>query len=297
LLRCINLLERPDRGQILIDGTDLMTLSHDELKEWRRQIGMIFQHFNLLESRSVFENIALPLELMGMSKQDITARVDELLELVHLKSHQQHYPHQLSGGQKQRVAIARALSTKPRILLCDEATSALDPKSTATILHLLKDINARLGVTIVLITHEMDVIKQICHKGAVLDRGHLIESGTVLKLYSNPESTITRQFVQKALHLELPRKIQKKLQSIPNENKSHLVRLTFVGKDSDQPMITILVKRFDIAVNIIQANIETIQDLTIGYTICELSGAPAAIDQAITYLRTTSIKVEVLGYV
>jgi D-methionine transport system ATP-binding protein len=297
LLRSLNLLERPDRGQVIISGTDLMSLSSSALKQWRRKIGMIFQHFYLLESRTVFGNVALPLELMGMPPQDIEREVHALLELVNLRSHHQHYPHQLSGGQKQRVAIARALATKPRLLLCDEATSALDPQSTAAILSLLKDINRRLGVTIVLITHEMDVIKQICHRGAVLDHGHLVESGTVLKLYANPESNITRQLVQKALHLELPSKIQQNIQADPDENKSHLVRLTFVGKDSDQPLITTLIKKFDLTINIVQANIETIQDVTVGYTVCQFSGDTKSINEALAYINLTSIKAEVLGYV
>ena len=297
LLRSVNLLEKPSSGQVIIDQVDLTKLSTSELNAQRRKIGMIFQHFNLLESRTAYENIALPLELIKLPKEQIEKEVTALLELVKLKEHKNHYPHQLSGGQKQRVAIARALATKPHILLCDEATSALDPKSTASVLTLLKEINRKLGVTILLITHEMDVIKQICHRAAVLNQGKLIEYGTVIELFAKPKSEITRQLVQKALHLELPSSIRKGLQREPDPTKSRLVRFTFVGNDSSQPLITTLVQKFNVTINIIQANIENIQDATVGFTVCELSGDHDAIDAALTYIKPSSITAEVLGYV
>lgn len=297
LLRIVNLLEKPSNGHIFVEGTDLTTLSPQELKEKRKNIGMIFQHFNLLQSRTAFENIALPLELIGASKEDIEREVTSLLELINLKDHAHHYPNQLSGGQKQRIAIARALATKPSILLCDEPTSALDAKSTASVLALLKDINVKLGVTILLITHEMDVIKRICHRASVLDKGELVEYGSVMELFAKPKSVVTRELVQKALHLELPQSIKNTLQCKPDPNKSRLVRFTFVGEDSNQPLITTLVKKFNITINIVQANIENIQEASVGFTVCQLSGDHHAIDEALAYIQPSSITAEVLGYV
>lgn len=297
LLRSINLLEKPTSGQVLINGQDLTSLSSSALKTERHRIGMIFQHFNLLESRTAFENIALPLELQNVPKEKIKEKVTALLALVDLKDRGHHYPSQLSGGQKQRVAIARALATDPYLLLCDEATSALDPKATQAILNLLKSINEKLGVTIVLITHEMDVIKQICHRAAVLDQGNLIEEGTIIALFAKPKTAVTKQLVQKSLHSELPKPIIARLQTEPSTKKSHLVRFTFVGEESTQPLIMTLVQKFNITVNIIQANLEMIQDATIGYTICQLSGEHDAINQALASLNPSSIHAEVIGYV
>lgn len=297
LLRCVNLLTQPDSGQVLIAGTDLCKLSPRQLKLERRKIGMIFQQFNLLQSRTAYENIALPLELEGKSKSEIHTDVTALLELVNLTKQQDSYPSQLSGGQQQRVAIARALATKPAILLCDEATSALDSKSTASILTLLKDINQKLHVTILLITHEMAVIKQICDRAGVLHHGKLIEYGPVIDLFANPRSEITRSLVQKALHLILPESYQTALQAHASPGKSRLVRFTFVGDDSGQPLITTLVQKFNITVNIIQANIEHIQQTRVGFTICQLSGDHAAVDEALAYIRPSAITAEVLGYV
>ncbi len=297
LLRSVNLLERPTSGHVIIDDVDLMLLSAQDLRQRRRHIGMIFQHFNLLESRTAFENIALPMELLNMPRAAIQHEVSSLLELVGLTHHAKHYPNQLSGGQKQRVAIARALTTKPEILLCDEATSALDPKSTFSILQLLKEINRKLNVTILLITHEMDVIKHICDHAAVLHHGQLIESNTVVNLFAKPASIITRQLVQKALHLELPGKIKQQLEPEAHPDKSLLVRFTFVGDDSSLPLITTLVQKFNITINIIQANIESIQDAAVGFTVCQLSGDHKAINDALAYIKPSSITAEVLGYV
>lgn len=297
LLRSVNLLEKPTSGSICIEGVNITTLSAHALKKLRRRIGMIFQHFNLLESRTVFENIALPLELLKHSKQQINTEVSLLLDLIRLKEHQHHYPHQLSGGQKQRVAIARALATKPSILLCDEPTSALDPQSTLSVLRLLKEINRKLGVTILLITHEMDVIKRICDRAGVLDQGKLIEYGPVVQLFARPICEVTQKLVQKSLHIELPSHFKNKLQLEPDPHKSRLVRFTFVGDDSSQPLISTLAKKFDISINIIQANIENIQDATIGFTVCQLIGKQTAIDQALAHIEPSSITAEVLGYV
>ena len=297
LLRTVNLLERPTSGQVLIGQEDITKLNDTALKVRRRKIGMIFQHFNLLSSRTAFENIALPLQLIGESKQTIKQKVDELLQLVHLSQHQDHYPKQLSGGQKQRVAIARALATQPAILLCDEPTSALDANSSASILGLLKSINQQLGVTILIITHELAVIKRICDRVAVLDHGRLIEHGSVLHLFTQPKTQVAKNLVQAALHIELPAALKAKLQLKPDVDKSCLVRFVFVGKDSDLPLMTTLVKQFDLTVNIIQANIDVVQATTIGFTVCQLSGDHSAIEAALNYVKQTSISTEVLGYV
>lgn len=297
LLRTVNLLERPSSGQVIVDQVDLTTLPAAALKLQRQNIGMIFQHFNLLKSRTAFDNIALPLELAGTSKQKIKETVSELLALTKLDPFKNHYPTQLSGGQQQRVAIARALATKPHILLCDEPTSALDPRSTASILKLLREINQQLDVTILLITHEMDVIKQICHRAGVLDHGTMIEQGTIVDLFAKPQSEVTKQLVQKALHIELPSHIKRQLRPTPENHASCLVRFTFVGDDSNLPLITTLVQKFGVTINIIQANIENIREATVGFTVCSMSGDQAAIHNALNYVKPTSITAEVLGYV
>ncbi len=297
LLRTVNLLERPSSGQVMVDQVDLTTLSADALKKQRQHIGMIFQHFNLLKSRTAFDNIALPLELAGTPKHLIKETVSELLALTKLEPYKNHYPLQLSGGQQQRVAIARALATKPHILLCDEPTSALDPRSTAAILKLLREINQQLAVTILLITHEMDVIKQICHRAGVLDHGTMIEQGTIIDLFAKPQSEVTKQLVQKALHIELPLHIKRQLRPTPEHHSSCLVRFTFVGDDSNLPLITTLVQKFHVTINIIQANIENIREATVGFTVCLMSGEQDAINNALNYVKPTSITAEVLGYV
>lgn len=297
LIRTLNYLEKPSSGEVWIDNINLSSLKETQLRKERQQIGMIFQHFNLLTTRTAFENVALPLELIGAPKEEIERKVLPLLTWVGLSKHKNHFPDQLSGGQKQRVAIARALVTQPRLLLCDEVTSALDPKATLSILNLLKEINQKLKITIVLITHEMDAIKHICDRAAVLDRGRLVECASVLQLFSQPKSSITQELVQKFLHLELPNHIKHKLQTNPAPHKTRLVRFTFVGTNSGEPIISHLVKNFDIMVNIIQANIENVQQVTIGFTVCQLIGSAESIDDALAYVKTTSILVEVLGYV
>lgn len=297
LIRSVNLLDRPTSGQVIVNDANITTLSAQELRTHRRDVGMIFQHFNLLESRNAEQNIALPLEFLKQPKSAIDKTVNELLHWIHLEKHRHHYPRELSGGQKQRVAIARALATQPKILLCDEATSALDPQSTMSILKLLKKINQELGVTILLITHEMDVIKHICDRAAVIDHGKIIECGTVLELFAKPQSPITAQLVQKALHLELPEMIKAQLQTEPQSGKARLVRFTFVGDDSAQPFLSTLIQKFNLTINIIQANIEIIQQATVGFTVCSLQGDEAMIDRALATIRSETITAEVLGYV
>lgn len=289
LLRCVNFLERPSDGKVFINNIDLSSLSEKQLREQRRKISIIFQHFNLLESRNVFDNIALPLEIAGKSHQAIQEKVSQLLNLVELQDKIYHFPSQLSGGQKQRVAIARALATDPDVLLSDEATSALDTESTTAILSLLKKINQEFGLTILLITHELEVIKQICDRAAVLDKGEIVEQSLAIDILINPQAIITRQLVQKSLHLP----VMEKSKSI----NSLMLKLTFIGEDSDTPLISSLVKKFDIDINIQQAQIEHIQDIKVGFTICELTGNHIALKDALTYIQSTSIKVEVLNHV
>jgi len=285
LLRCINLLERPTSGQVLVNGINLMKLSPAELRQQRQRIGLIFQHYNLLESRTVFDNIALPLEIMGKSTAEIRAKINELLELVGLSNRKNYFPAQLSGGQKQRVGIARALACNPHILLCDEATSALDTEATATILQLLKKINRELGLTILLITHELEVVKKICDQVGIIDHGHLVEQNSTLNLFSNPQTEIAKQLIQQALHFYEPDE---------HDQGSLIIKLTFIGRDSDEPIISALVKKFDLNFNLRQALIEKVQDTTVGFTICSLSGEKPALEQALKYLQSTSIKTEIL---
>lgn len=286
MLRCINLLERPTQGRVIVNQVDLTSLSTAQLREHRHKIGMIFQHYNLLESRTAFENIALPLEIIHQSTHDINAKVNALLDLIGMQDKKNHLPSQLSGGQKQRIAIARALAADPYVLLCDEVTSALDSESTKSILNLLKQINRELGVTILLITHEIDVIKRICDKTGVMDHGRLVEQDLTIDVLVNPKTTITRQLVQQALHLYVPEQ---------QKDDVLVLKLTFIGDDSNEPLISTLAKRFNISMNIKQALIEKIQETTVGFTICELTGQKADRELAMQYIKSTSVKVEVLN--
>lgn len=294
LLRTVNLLEKPTRGQVFVNQVELTALSAEDLRKVRRKIGMIFQHFNLLQARTVFENIALPLELIGTATREVKQTVSTLLDLVGLQEFAHRYPAQLSGGQKQRVAIARALATQPTVLLCDEATSALDPKATASILNLLQQINQQLGVTILLITHEMDVIKRICHRAGVLEKGKLIEHGSIVDIFARPKAEITKQLVHKTLGaMPLPAIVKNSLPQ-PHDTVTRLVRFTFIGNDSSQPLLSTLIQKFNLTINILQANIETIQSATIGFTLCQLIGQEAAITQALAYIQPAVI-AEVLN--
>ncbi|MDF1759269.1 MAG: ATP-binding cassette domain-containing protein [Coxiellaceae bacterium] len=287
LLRCVNLLERPTEGQVTVDGQSMCDMTTPQLLAARHRIGMIFQHFNLLESRDAFANVALPMQLMHLDKQKIKAKVEQLLELVGLSERMHHYPRQLSGGQKQRVAIARALATDPHVLLCDEATSALDTESTHAILDLLYDIRQRLGITIMLITHELEVVKKICDRVSVIDGGHIIECGRVIDVFSNPQTAVARQLLHPPLDLQLP-------QREDDERQSVFVKLEFIAENSDKPVITDLIRHHNIEVNILRASIENIQSTPFGYTVCELLGTPSDVEQAMNYLKQQEIAVEVL---
>lgn len=295
LIRCVNLLEQPDSGQVFVDNTELTSLSKTKLSDKRRKIGMIFQHFNLLSSRTVFGNIAFPLELAGRSRSEIKNKVDELLELVGLSDKANEYPAKLSGGQKQRVAIARALANEPTILLCDEATSALDPNTTKSILKLLKSINRKLNLTVLLITHEMEVIRAICDKVAVINEGELIEYGDIEQIFINPRHQITKHLTQSVLGIELPLSYQNKLQNLSSENQSPIIKLFFTGEENQSLVISELYKNFGVETKIINAQIESIGATSFGVALARLYGSGAK--KAVAFLQETHPNTEVLGYV
>lgn len=292
LIRLINLLERPTEGRVEVAGHVLSALSEKELSRERKQIGMIFQHFNLLWSRTVAENIAFPLELSGLSKDKRKKRVEELIRLVGLEGRASSYPSQLSGGQKQRVGIARALANNPAVLLCDEATSALDPKTTDSILQLLSDINRSLGITIVLITHEMYVINKICHRVAVLDKGSIVEEGTVRDVFLSPQQAITKEFVgQVAAPLKQQIRIEK-FQSANPDGK--IVQLHFDGKTDQQPAVDRLLHNQAIRVTIIVSELAPSQNGFYGTLVLLINGHQDAVQSAIDQIRSENVKVEVL---
>ncbi|KAA6045264.1 methionine ABC transporter ATP-binding protein MetN [Pantoea sp. Bo_7] len=297
LIRCVNLLERPTSGRVLVDGQDLTALSSGQLTLARRQIGMIFQHFNLMNSRTVAGNVALPLELGNLSRDQIKARVSELLELVGLNDKHDSWPANLSGGQKQRLAIARALASNPKVLLCDEATSALDPATTRSILELLKDINRRLGITILLITHEMDVVKRICDQVAVISNGELIEKDSVSEVFSHPKTPLAQQFIQSTLHLDIPEDYQERMRAQPAAQAVPLLRLEFTGKSVDAPLLSEAARRFNVNNNIISAQMDYAGGVKFGIMLAEMDGSETDTQAAISWLKEHHVKVEVLGYV
>lgn len=298
LVRCINMLEKPTTGKVIIDDKELTAMSDSQLRAERKNIGMIFQHFNLLSSRTVFDNIAFPLELAGASKEVIRSKVDSLLELVGLTDRQFNYPSQLSGGQKQRVGIARALASDPKILLCDEATSALDPQTTKSILELLKDINKRLGITIVIITHEMAVIKEICDRVAVIEGGVIKEQGRVIDVFTNPQSETMKEFVKSVINMELPEGIKKLgVTNQPSPDRDMLVRFRFKGAATNEPLVVNVARKFNLDVSVLYGNIDYIQDVPFGYLIVVIMGDMKAQTEAYSYIKTQPIESEVLGYV
>lgn len=297
LIRCVNLLERPTQGTVLVDGQNLTTLSESQLTQARRQIGMIFQHFNLLSSRTVFGNIALPLELDSTPKAEIKRRVNELLDIVGLSDKHDAYPANLSGGQKQRVAIARSLASNPKVLLCDEATSALDPATTRAILTLLKDINRRLDLTILLITHEMDVVKRICDQVAVISGGRLIEQDTVGQLFSHPKTPLAQQFIHSTLHLDIPEDYIERMTPTQREGTVPLLRMEFTGQSVDAPLLSEVARRFNINNNIISAQMDYAGGVKFGIMLAEMHGQEADTQAAIKFLQEHHANIEVLGYV
>lgn len=288
LIRCINRLEEPTSGKIYINNTDITALDKRKLTTLRRRIGMIFQHFNLMSRKTCSKNIAFPLEIEGHDKKYIKSRVDELLELVDLKDKSNAYPSQLSGGQKQRIAIARALATKPDILLCDEATSALDPTTTKSILKLLKTINETLGITIILITHQMEVIKEICGKVAVISDGRLVEQGNTYDVFSNPVSQVTKNFVK-----DISTEVEEGLYAIDKGSK--LIKITFPDESAGKPVISDIIKKFDIEANIVAGHISSIQGKSYGQLVIALKGEGSLLDNAVSHLSSQNLVIEVIN--
>ncbi|SDZ88294.1 methionine ABC transporter ATP-binding protein [Selenomonas ruminantium] len=299
LVRCINMLERPTGGKVIVDGQDMTALSDSELRAARKDIGMIFQHFNLLSSATVYENIAFPLKLAGKSDSEIKEKVEPLLKLVGLETKAGQYPSQLSGGQKQRVGIARALASEPKVLLCDEATSALDPQTTKAILELIRDINKKLQLTVVVITHEMQVIKDICDKVAVIDKGVIAEQGTVLEVFTNPQQPITKEFISVLLSNELPAAFRGgNISQEPAEDAYLLLRLTFIGESADDPVIADMIRKFpEVETTLLFGNLDHIKYTPFGRMIIGLKGETAQVQAALDYFKTRELKEEVIGYV
>ena len=297
LVRCINLLERPTGGSVVIDGVAMETLSPASLRKRRREITMIFQQFNLLMQRTCLKNVCFPMELAGVKKAEAEKRAMELLEMVGLPDKANAYPAQLSGGQKQRIAIARALATDPKVLLCDEATSALDPATTRSILELLKDINRRLGLTILLITHEMDVVKRICDCVAVISNGELIEQDTVSEVFSHPKTPLAQQFIQSTLHLDIPEDYLERLKTEPTADSVPMLRMEFTGQSVDAPLLSETARRFNVNNNIISAQMDYAGGVKFGIMLTEMHGTQEETQAAIAWLQEHHVKVEVLGYV
>ncbi|MDD6287712.1 methionine ABC transporter ATP-binding protein, partial [Acidaminococcus fermentans] len=291
-------LERPTSGKVFVDGQEMTALSEEQLRKARQNIGMIFQHFNLLASRTVYGNIAFPLEIQGLDKAAIKKKVEPLLDLVGLSDRADHYPSQLSGGQKQRVGIARALASDPKVLLCDEATSALDPQTTESILNLLRDINKRLHITIVMITHQMNVVKEICDRVAVIENGEIIEQGSMVDIFTNPQKATTREFVASIQHNDLPDFVRKlDIHKDYKAGDKALVSLSFIGDSAGEPIVSVLIKEYDTNVNILTANIENLQDTPFGTLLIEVEGDEAHLKKALDYLHERKVKDEVIGYV
>ncbi|MCF2946313.1 methionine ABC transporter ATP-binding protein [Paenibacillus tarimensis] len=288
LIRCVNLLERPTEGRVIVGGTDLTALKSGMLQDARKRIGMIFQHFNLLTTATVRANVAFPLELAKMPRAQIRNRVDELLKLVGLSEHGDKYPAQLSGGQKQRVGIARALANNPHVLLCDEATSALDPQTTSSILSLLLDINRQLGITILLITHEMNVIRSICNRVAVMDKGRVVETGDVLDVFLKPQMQVTKDFVAQ---------VADTIDSghFDNRPEGIVVRVHFIGEVTYEPILYEEVKKTSATFAILQGTVSRMKDTPYGQLVVELRGSAADTGSVLEGLRKRGLDVEVIG--
>ena len=292
LIRLINLLERPTHGQIIINQTDFTALDANALRHQRANIGMIFQHFNLMQTKTVADNIEMPLKLLGVAKAERQKRLNELLEFIDLKHKKDAYPDELSGGQKQRVGIARALANHPKVLLCDEATSALDPQTTQSALALLKKINKEQGITIVMVTHEMDVIESVCDYVAVMEQGKVIENGSTLEIFSQPKHPTTKTFIQTVLQQQLPVNI---LNNLENKNHNSIYNLQFLGTSAQETVVQAAIKQFDISLNILFANMTEINGSVIGQMFIQLLGDAEIIQQTITFFEQNGVKVEQSG--
>ncbi|WP_121604254.1 methionine ABC transporter ATP-binding protein [Virgibacillus sp. Bac332] len=290
LIRCVNLLERPSSGKVTVNNQDLLSLSPKDLREAKRSIGMIFQHFNLLNAKTVFANVAMPLLLANVPKDEVKRRVIELLEFVGLKDKADNYPDQLSGGQKQRVGIARALATKPKVLLCDEATSALDPETTKSILQLLKKINEEYNLTILIITHEMGVIREICDKVAVLDEGKVVEAGSVFEVFAQPKTEIAHKFVRSVMHDDIPRSVYELLKVLDQRQK--IYRIVFLGESTGRPLLSEIAKQYAVDVNVLFGSITELQGTPFGNLIVKLDGDENEINRAIMHIHQQKVTVK-----
>lgn len=299
LIRCINMLEPPTSGEVIINGKDMTKHSARELREERKKIGMIFQHFNLLSNRTVYQNVAFPLELANIPKEEQKKRIEEMLELVGLSDYRDKYPAQLSGGQKQRVGIARAIVSHPSVLLSDEATSALDPETVKSILKLLKDINKKLGITIIMITHQMEVIKEIAEHVAVIEAGRIIEEGRVIDLFTNPKTDTLKKFIGSVMSSEIPEQLGHMNIRPEKEHDSDqaVIALSFRGDVANEPIIANLIKKYNLDVSILYGSIEYIQEIPFGRLIIMLNGREEDIKDASNHLKELPITSEVIGYV
>ncbi|MEE6286915.1 ATP-binding cassette domain-containing protein [Georgenia sp. MJ173] len=287
LIRMVNQLETPDAGTVTVNGADLTAMSSRQLRRTRRDIGMVFQQFNLLETKTVYRNVAMPLLIQGVSKAEIDRRVDEVLEIVELGDKRNASIRQLSGGQKQRVGIARALATRPSILLCDEATSALDPTTTESILELLKKINREMGVTILLITHQMHVIQRICNKVAVMEAGRIVERGSVLDVFSRPREPITQEFVRTSVNDQIPGPMREMVRA--ETRPQELLRLRFVGETVRQPLLSSLSRIEGLEVNILGATVAELQESVICLFLVQLIGAEEPVHRAMEIIDSAGI--------
>jgi len=293
LVRCINLLEKPTEGRVIVDGKELTALSERDLRQERKKISMIFQQFNLLPSRTVEQNVAFPLKGSGLGKEEIRKKVNDLLAMVDLPDKAQAYPSQLSGGQKQRVAIARALASDPKVLLCDEATSALDPQTTQSILHLIRDINQKTGITVVVITHEMAVVKEICHRVAVMEAGAVVEAGGVYDLFSDPQQPVTRSFVATTSNLSKVEELIAKGDPMVAVKPGEIIaRLSYGRNNVSEATISRVSRDFGVNVSIIYSNMEILDGAPLGGLVAILSGEK--VREAVEWLCEENVKVEVL---
>ncbi len=289
LVRCMNFLEQPSEGRVLIDGKSLGDFSEKELRKQRESIGMIFQHFNLLMQKSVLENVCFPLYIQGKKKQEARKRAEELLEIVGLKDKKKAYPSQLSGGQKQRVAIARALASNPKILLCDEATSALDPQTTSSILELLKDINKRFGITIVIITHQMSVVREICTHVAIMNEGQVVEQGLVSEIFSRPKSAVAKEIIRRDAGTD----VEAKAAGLPGEIQSGtIIRIVFSENSAFEPVISNLVLNFREPVNILRADTKNVGGVAKGEMVLEFMKDSKNVEEMKKYLEERGLAVE-----
>lgn len=291
LLRMVNGLEKPNEGDVIVAGKRIKDLTENELNQLRKKIGMVFQQFSLLETRTVFQNIALPLVLLRKNKSDIAQRVEELLDFVDLKDKKDVPVNKLSGGQKQRVGIARALATNPEILLCDEATSALDPKTTQSILKLLKKINQNFGITILLITHEMEVVKEICNKMAVMEHGEIVEQGSVVDLFTSPKNDLTRSFIHTIVNHNIPRSILKRL-----DQRYPIYRLTFLGENSEQDLLSRINKEYKVSTLILSASVNEVGETVLGILFIQIEGEENILKEVENYVRKNQVSIERVVY-